>query len=102
MYGQHVLIGSAHFVFNDKGVVLSDESKNVLSAIAKEASVIYLAVGGNLASVLCIEDPVREDATAAIKRLRDFGFEKIMILTGDSSAVAESVCNALGIEDYIA
>ncbi|MDR3231018.1 MAG: heavy metal translocating P-type ATPase [Synergistaceae bacterium] len=96
---QKVLIGSAHFVFEDEGVGCTPEQREVIDRESEKCSVLFLAVGGRLAGILCIEDPLREDARDVVRRLRETGITRFAMLTGDNLRVAENVAGAIGVEE---
>ena len=100
--GRRALIGSAHFIFDDEKIPLSDEQRALVTELAKRYSMVYLAIGGKLCGILCIEDPIREDAGFAIRRLKDKGFSDIVMITGDGETTAANVCRELGIEKFYA
>lgn len=100
LYGQRALIGSEHFIFEDEGVEISEELKREIEKKAAGCSTIYLALGGKLIGVLCIEDPVREEAAETIEKLKKTGFTNIVMLTGDSENSAAAVSSRLGIDMY--
>lgn len=98
--GDKALIGSAHFVFDDENIPLSEEEKEIIDKESFGYSSIFLAVGGKLTGLLCIEDSLRDDAKATIKALRKSGINNIVMLTGDSNHIAEKVANELNINSY--
>ncbi|MDR1535639.1 MAG: heavy metal translocating P-type ATPase [Planctomycetota bacterium] len=97
--GRDVLVGSAHFVLDDMGAEASAEA---VEAARSEAllgrSILYLAVGGRVAGIIAIEDPVRPDAAGALAALAADGIGKIVILTGDGERTALAVTESLGLE----
>lgn len=97
---KRVLIGSPHFVFDDENVPMTDEAKRLLVEEAGRSSVLFLAIGGNLAGAIIIEDPIRPDAKALVDRLRQTGFTKIVMLTGDAEAAAQVAAEAAGVDEY--
>ena len=100
LYGNRALIGSAHFIFEDEKIPLSDEQKLCIENAGDEYSKLYLAIGNSLVGVLCIEDPIRENAEVVIKTLKKCGLSDIMMITGDGEQTAKSVCRKLGIEKF--
>ena len=100
--GRRALIGSAHFIFDDEKIPLSDEQRALVTELAKRYSMVYLAIGGKLCGILCIEDPIREDAGFVIRRLKEKGFSDIVMITGDGETTAANVCRELGIEKFYA
>lgn len=95
-----VIIGSHHFVFEDEGCEIAAAYQEKFDALPTEYSRLYLAIDRRLAAVICIEDPLREEAAAAIQGLREAGFEKIVMMTGDNRYAAESIAAQVGVDEY--
>lgn len=95
-----VIIGSCHFVMEDERAVIPEKEQYKLDTIKEEYSKIYLAIDGVLAAVLCIFDPVREDARDTIEKLRRLGITNVCMMTGDNQKTAESVARSLGIDHF--
>ena len=100
--GRRALIGSAHFIFDDEGIEVSDEQRETIKKLGEKYSMVYLAIGGNLCGILCIEDPIRPNAENVIKELKQMGLSNIIMITGDGESTAENVCKELGIEKFYA
>ena len=98
--GQKVLIGSAHFVFEDEGVPCSEEARTRIDRALEKFSVLYLAVDGELAGLLCIEDPLRPDAREVVGSLHQAGISRIVLMTGDEERVARHVAERLSIDEF--
>lgn len=98
--GKSALIGSAHFIFEDAHVNLTPEKERLIEALKEDYSLLYLAYDGELIAVLCISDPVREDAKETVDALRALGFSYIAMLTGDAENSARHVASALGLDYY--
>lgn len=98
--GKRALIGSAHFVFDDEKTEFSEEQKHIAEELSEKYSLVYLAVGGKLCGILCIEDPIRPDARDALAALYERGIKNIIMLTGDGESTAANVCRRLGIKEY--
>lgn len=96
--GKRVVIGSHHFVFEDEGCTIPD--KELFDSLPDEYSHLYMGIGGSLAAVICIEDPIREEACDVIGELRKEGFKHIVMMTGDSERTARAVAKQLGITEY--
>ena len=60
--GEQVCIGSAHFIFEDEKCVIPEGEENKFDALPPEFSQLYLAIDGVLSAVICISDPLREEA----------------------------------------
>lgn len=97
---QRAQIGSAHFIFEDEQVPYPEEAAEIEKREMQGLSVIYLAVGGRLAGMIGIVDPVREEAAAVVRQLRERGFRHIIMMTGDNEASARRACRELGIEEF--
>ncbi|MDR0648378.1 MAG: heavy metal translocating P-type ATPase [Synergistaceae bacterium] len=95
-----VIIGSEHFVLEDEKIPVSDQEASVIAALPPNQSMLYLAVGGRLAGVLCVEDPLRSEAKEVITRLRGEGIRRIGMLTGDHERSASHAAQALGVDFY--
>ena len=98
--GKRAIIGSYHFVFEDEKCRIPEGKEEVFEALPEEYSHLYLAIEGELAAVICIEDPLREEAPAVIKRLRENGFKKIVMMTGDSERTACAIARRVGVDEY--
>ncbi|MBR2737377.1 MAG: heavy metal translocating P-type ATPase [Lachnospiraceae bacterium] len=97
---ERVLIGSSHFIFEDEGVTVPEGGEPLLDSLPPEQSHLYLAVGGELAAVLCIEDKVKEEAAGIVAGLHELGFSRVVMLTGDSRRTAAAVAARLGIDEF--
>ena len=97
-----IIIGSYHFVFEDEHCTVNPEEKDRLDAIPDEYTHLYLAYDGKLKAVLCIFDPIREEAPAVIDWLHELGVSKICMMTGDSQRTAGAVARQLKLDGYYA
>lgn len=98
--GKRALIGSRHFLFDDEKVKVTKTQEKKIAKKAAEHSVVYLAIDGKLEGIICIDDPVREEAKYVIDELKSLGIENVIMLTGDSESGARSGAKALGITEY--
>lgn len=98
--GKKAVIGSYHFVFEDEGAALPEGTKELFESLPEEYSHLYLAIEGQLAAVICIEDPLREEAEAVINSLRRSGIRKIVMMTGDSERTASAIAKRVGVDEY--
>ena len=98
--GEKVLIGSAHFVFEDEGCRVPAGEQAAFQHLPAQYSHLYLAIGGELAAVICIADPLRSEACAVLQALRDLGVKKVVMLTGDSQRTAQAIAAQLGVDEY--
>ncbi len=99
---QRVVIGSHHFVFEDEKCTIRKEYERQFEQLPNEYSHLYLAIEQELAAVICIEDPVREEAAEIIRQLKREGFEKVVMMTGDSMRAAAAIASKIGVNEYYA
>lgn len=95
-----VIIGSAHFVFEDEGCVVPEGDEELFKSLSGEYSHLYLAISGVLAAVICISDPLRAEAADAVKALRECGISKIVMMTGDNEQTAKAVAAKVGVDEF--
>ena len=93
-----VIIGSAHFVFEDEGCCIPEGEQEKYDALPAAYSHLYLCIDGELAAVICIHDPLRREAKDAVKALHESGFTNVVIMTGDNRRTAESVAAEVGVD----
>lgn len=98
--GQRVLIGSAHFIFEDECCTVPEDEKEKFSALPLEYSHLYLSIGNRLAAVICIEDPLRAEAPEVLSALRSLGIQKTVMLTGDSERTAAAIASRVGVDGF--
>ncbi|MEQ3346259.1 heavy metal translocating P-type ATPase [Peptoniphilus senegalensis] len=94
------LIGSAHFILEDEKIKIDEEQRNKIDKLKEDYSLLYLAFDEKLIAVICIDDPIREDAKYTIDSLRQLGFRKISMLTGDAENSARAVAEKLELDYY--
>ena len=95
-----VVIGSAHFIFEDEKCTVPVGEQEKYDALPVEFSHLYLAIGGELAAVICIADPLRPEACDVMKALRALGIQRTVLLTGDSERTAAAIAAEVGVDDY--
>ena len=93
-----VIIGSAHFVFEDEGCHIPEGEQEKYDALPAAYSHLYLCIDGELAAVICIHDPLRREAKNAVKALHESGFTNVVMMTGDNRRTAESVAAEVGVD----
>ncbi len=96
--GKKVLIGSAHFVFEDEGCRIPTGEEAAFAALPDAYSHLYLCIAGELAAVICIHDPLRREAQAAVAALHRCGFTNVVMMTGDNRRTAEAVARQVGVD----
>ena len=100
--GRKVLIGSAHFVFEDEGCRVPEGEQDKFAALPDVYSQLYLCIAGELAAVICIFDPLRAEARAAVQALHDCGIANVVMMTGDNRRTAEAVARQVGVDAVFA
>jgi len=100
--GQRMILGSRHFVHEDEGIDLDEAEAQISRCSESGLSTLYMAVGGKLAGVIALQDPLRESAYRFIRRLENMGMKRIIMLTGDGEATARNVAAELDIQEYYA
>ena len=98
--GMRVLIGSYHFIFEDEKVKIPENGEEKFQKLPQECSHLYLAIGGELAAVICIEDPIRREAPEIVRKLHGLGINKVVMMTGDSERTAAAVAARVGVDGY--
>ena len=96
------MIGSYHFVFEDEACTILPEEQAKFDDLPEEFSHLYLAIDRQLAAVIIIEDPLREEAAEAVQELHNAGFQKIVMMTGDSERTAKAIAKKVGVDEYYA
>ena len=99
---EKIVIGSYHFVIEDEGCVIPEDEAWKLDEINPEYSRIFMGIGGRLTAVLCISDPVRDDAAYIIDQLHKLGIRKICMMTGDNKKTARAVAAKLNLDEFYA
>lgn len=98
--GKRAVIGSSHFVFEDEKCTIPEGKEELFEKLLVEYTHLYLAIENKLAAVICIEDPLREEAEAVITSLRKAGLSKIVMMTGDSERTAHAIAERVGVDEY--
>ncbi len=98
--GRKAIIGSHHFVFEDEKCTIPEGKEELFKNLPEEYSHLYLGIEGELAAVICIEDPLRPEAPEVIKQLRKAGFTQIVMMTGDSDRTAKAIAARVGVDKY--
>ena len=100
--GEKVVIGSRHFVFEDEGATVPAGEEERFRTLPPQYSHLYLARASVLCAVICVEDPLREEAAAVLSELHGLGIEKLVMMTGDSERTAAAVARQVGVDEYYA
>ena len=97
--GKSVIIGSSHFVFEDEKCTIPEEKEKLYEQLPGECSHLYMAINRKLAAVVCVEDPLREEAQRVIAELKSKGI-KVVMMTGDSDRTAKVIASKVGVDEY--
>lgn len=100
--GKRTVIGSYHFVFEDEKCVVPAGKEQLFESLPLYYSHLYLAVEGMLSAVICIEDPLRDEAAAVVTSLKKAGISKVVMMTGDSERTASVIAKKVGVDEYYA
>lgn len=95
-----VVIGSYHFVFEDEKCAVPDGMMEEFDKLLSECSHLFMAIDHELAAVICIEDPLREEAAAVVRKLKETGISKVVMMTGDSDRTAKDIAARVGVDEY--
>ena len=95
-----VIIGSYHFVFEDEECIVRPEYQERFDNLPAEYSHLYMAIDNKLEAVICIEDPLREEAAGVVKALKKVGIKKVVMMTGDSERTASAIAKRVGVDEY--
>ena len=95
-----VVIGSWHFVFEDEGCTVEPGQQERFQSLPEEYSHLYMAIDGRLAAVICIEDPLREEAAEVLRALRALGIRRLVMMTGDSERTAAAIARRIQVDEY--
>ena len=98
--GERVLIGSHHFIIEDEQCSEPDDER--YRDLPAEYSHLYLAIGEEVAAVICIEDPLRSEAADVIQKLHEYGITRAVMMTGDNERTARAVAEKVGVDEYYA
>lgn len=100
--GKRTVIGSYHFVFEDEKCVVPAGKEPLFESLPLYYSHLYLAIEGKLSAVICIEDPLRDEAAAVVNSLKKAGISKVVMMTGDSERTASVIAKKVGVDEYYA
>lgn len=98
--GRKVVIGSHHFVFEDEKCTVDEQHRQQFENLPEDCSHLYLAMDQKLSAVICVEDPLREEAAAVVNSLKKAGIRKVVMMTGDSERTAAAVAAKVGVDEY--
>lgn len=97
--GKKAIIGSYHFVFEDEGCLIPEGKEDQVKNLPAEDSHLYLAIDGVLQAVICVFDPLREEAQEVVQTLKDMGI-RVCMMTGDNDRTARRIAEILDLDEY--
>ena len=100
--GKKAIIGSYHFIFDDEECIVDERFEGRFDSLSSEYSHLYMAIEGKLEAVICIHDPLREEAAETIRNLKAAGIKKVVMMTGDSDKTARAIAAKAGVDEYYA
>lgn len=100
--GKKAIIGSYHFIFDDEKCIVDERFERRFDSLSSEYSHLYMAIEGKLEAVICIHDPLREEAAETIRNLKAAGIKKVVMMTGDSDKTARAIAAKAGVDEYYA
>lgn len=95
--GKPMLLGNAALM-QEQGIALDALREHAAGLRRAAASVMYLAVDGQLAGLLAVADPIKASTAEAIAALHRDGL-RIVMASGDGIATAEAVARELGLDE---
>ena len=98
--GKKVIIGSYHFVFEDEGCVIPEDKIELYESLSKSHSHLFMGIDGKLAAVISIKDPVRPESAEVVRKLKELGIGKVVMMTGDSERTAQAIAEQVGVDEY--
>ena len=97
---KRAVIGSYHFVFEDEKCSIPEAMQEKFYNLPTEYTHLYLAIENVLEAVICIEDPIREEAQEVVAALKKAGISKVVMMTGDNEHTAKNIAEKVGIDEY--
>ncbi|MEN6342385.1 MAG: heavy metal translocating P-type ATPase, partial [Methanospirillum sp.] len=99
--GKEVLVGS-RVLLEERGVILPDGAEATLRALEEAGrTAVLVAIGGEIAGVLAVADPVKPTTARAVAALKAMGLGVAMI-TGDNRRTADAIARSVGIDRVLA
>lgn len=87
-------------LMSEQGISVNKENQNISQQMASEAKTpMFFAIDGDLAAIIAVADPIKEDAIHAIKRLQNNDI-RVVMLTGDNQTTAKAVAQKVGITEF--
>ncbi|MGM0471445.1 MAG: heavy metal translocating P-type ATPase [Bacillota bacterium] len=97
---KQVLVGSRRLM-NEEGIDTSQVEEKMKELEEEAKTAMLIGVENQLAGIIAVADPLKEDSKEAIAELRDLGLETAMI-TGDNERTAQAIADKVGIDHVVA
>ncbi|MEM0167121.1 MAG: heavy metal translocating P-type ATPase, partial [Thermoplasmatales archaeon] len=99
--GSTILIGNEKLI-SAHGIILEDKVTDRIENLRREGkTTVVIALDGRVAGLIAAKDLMKEKVDVAVKKLKDMGFE-IVMLTGDNRQVASAIAKEAGIDKFYA
>ncbi|MEC8924446.1 MAG: heavy metal translocating P-type ATPase [Pseudomonadota bacterium] len=98
--GKSLLFGNEKLL-RERQIELGNFIEKAQELAAEAKTPMYFAVNNELAAIIAVADPIKDDSVAAIKRLKDNGV-RVVMLTGDNRATAKAVAEKVGVKEFFA
>ncbi len=95
---KEVVVGSRHFLEDDEGIDFSKYEKQIEACLLEGKTLLYVGYDKKLLGTIGMRDRVRENAKETLKKLKDLGVKKTVMLTGDIESKAKVLADELGID----
>ena len=100
--GKEVLIGNRHFLEDDEGVDMSAHDAEITRFLDSGHTPLFIGYDKKLLAVIMLKDTLRPNAKEALTRLRKYGVQEVIMLTGDGYKQAKEIADSLGIDRFYA
>lgn len=94
-----IRVGNKKFL-NECGIHTHPMREQASALFAKGENVVFVSKNAEIAGLVGIRDPLRENMKKALNRLRNIGVDDIVLLTGDLEQQADVVARRLGVDSY--
>ena len=96
---KEITVGNRRLLEN-KGIKIDEALGNYLTTLEKDGkTTLLIAEGRELAGIIGVADSLRGKIPQAIRKMREVGIKKIVMLTGDTSRIAEVVAKQAGVDE---
>ena len=98
--GRQLLFGNEKLM-QERGIGYEQYRTKVVDLARAAKTPMLFAIDGEIAAIIAVADPIKEDSVAAIRRLQDIGL-RVVMLTGDNHATAQAVADRAGVTEFYA